>query len=100
MLTKFRTLNLSIRFYKEVLKLKMSSHLKDQISRAASSISLNLGEGSGKSTPKDRRKFFTIAYGSLKECQVALMLADINDPALLNMADHLGALLYKLKTPS
>lgn len=46
--------------------------VKDQIDRAATSIVLNLAEGNGKYTPKDRCRFFDIAHGSALECAAAL----------------------------
>ena len=42
MLDKFKTFQLSVKFYKVCLTLKMPSHLRDQLLRASSSISLNL----------------------------------------------------------
>ena len=47
---------------------KGSYYLTDQINRAAISISLNLAEGNGRFTQKDRNNFFYIARGSAFEC--------------------------------
>ncbi len=44
----------------------------NQLDRASTSISLNIAEGNGKSTPKDRCRFFDIARGSALECASAL----------------------------
>ena len=44
----------------------------DQIDRASTSIPLNLAEGNGKFTAKDRCRFFDIARGSALECAAAL----------------------------
>ena len=44
----------------------------DQLDRASTSISLNIAEGNGKYTPKDRCRFFDIARGSALECAAAL----------------------------
>jgi four helix bundle protein len=46
--------------------------IKDQLDRASTSIALNLAEGNGKYTPKDRCKFFDIAHGSALECAAGL----------------------------
>jgi four helix bundle protein len=46
--------------------------IKDQLDRASTSIPLNIAEGSGKYTPKDRCRFFDIAHGSALECAAGL----------------------------
>jgi four helix bundle protein len=46
--------------------------IKDQLDRAASSVALNIAEGNGKYTPKDRCRFFDTAHGSALECAAAL----------------------------
>ncbi len=43
-------------------------HIRNQYGRANLSIMLNLAEGSGRSTNKDRKNFFIIARGSVFEC--------------------------------
>lgn len=68
MLKHFRTYQLSLQFYQACAQLRIPRHLKDQLLRAASSISLNLAEGSAKPTKKDQMKFFFISFGSLREC--------------------------------
>lgn len=49
--------------------------LKDQAERAAISAILNLAEGCGKITPKDRRKFFSISRGSIQELSACIDIA-------------------------
>ena len=44
----------------------------DQLDRASTSIALNIAEGNGKFTPRDRCRFFDIARGSALECASAL----------------------------
>jgi len=96
MLNQFRTYQLSIEFYRACSQLRLPRHLKDQMLRASSSITLNLAEGSAKPTKKDQMKFFFIAFGSLRECQAILSLYGQASPRILDLADHIGASLYKL----
>ena len=46
--------------------------VKDQLDRASTSISLNIAEGNGKYSLKDRCRFFDIAHGSALECAAGL----------------------------
>jgi four helix bundle protein len=43
-------------------------HARDQWLRAAQSIPLNIAEGNGKQSLKDKNRFFEIARGSALEC--------------------------------
>jgi four helix bundle protein len=46
--------------------------VKDQLDRASKSIPLNIAEGNGKYSAKDRCRFFDIAHGSALECAAGL----------------------------
>ena len=46
--------------------------LKDQLERASTSIALNIAEGNGKFSAKDRCRFFDCAHGSALECAAGL----------------------------
>ncbi len=46
--------------------------VKDQLDRASTSIPLNIAEGNGKYSPKDRCRFFDVAHGSALECAAGL----------------------------
>ncbi len=63
--------------YKETLK--FPDHEKhgitNQLRRAASSVSANIAEGSGRNTENDKNRFYIIARGSLVECDNFLELA-------------------------
>jgi len=45
---------------------------KDQLDRASTSVPLNIAEGNGKFSDKDRSRYFQIAHGSALECATAL----------------------------
>ncbi|MBT3524828.1 MAG: four helix bundle protein [Bdellovibrionales bacterium] len=96
MLQNSRTFQLSVTFYQECQKMKLSRHLKDQMDRASSSIALNISEGYGKATYRDQRKYFHIALGSLRESQSILILSSLVNTKAYQVADRLGASLYCL----
>ena len=91
---KFKTYQLAIQFYQKSNSLKLRGPIKNQFQRALLSIVLNLAEGSAKSSNRERRKFYEISLGSLREIQAILTL--INHQRLMEEADTLGAYLYKL----
>jgi four helix bundle protein len=59
---------------------------KDQLDRASTSIPLNIAEGNGKFSAKDRARFLEIARGSALECAAAL---DVLVARKLAPADHI-----------
>ena len=64
----------SINFLCRGVKDRDFCFLKDQLRRAASSIVLNIAEGSGKWAKKDKVNFYRIARASAFECVGALDL--------------------------
>ena len=48
------------------------SAAKDQLDRASTSIPLNIAEGNGKFSARDRARFFEMARGSAVECAACL----------------------------
>jgi four helix bundle protein len=46
--------------------------LRNQLDRASTSVTLNIAEGNGKFSPKDRCRFFDTSHGSALECAAAL----------------------------
>ena len=76
-------------------------NLADQIGRAATSITLNIAEGSGRSAG-DQRRMYETAYGSAREVRAAIAIGVawgwIVEPApLLRILDRLLGLLWGLK---
>ena len=62
----------------------------------SSSIALNLAEGSGRATEGDQRRFYSIALGSLRECEAIIEPENLQDAELKERGDHLGRILYRL----
>jgi len=67
----------SKQFAKEISKLISDSidleyYIKNQIGRASFSIMLNIAEGTGRVSKKDRRHFYVISRGSVFECVAVL----------------------------
>lgn len=60
------------RISKLLLIKKLDRSTKDQLRRASLSIMLNIAEGAGRFTNKDKRNFYVISRGSVFEC-VALL---------------------------
>ena len=92
----FRTYAIAVEFYNLASALQYPRHLKDQLSRASSSIVLNLAEGVGRATKADQCRFFSIAMGSLRECQAILDIATSRHQEAEQIADRLAAHIYKL----
>ncbi len=62
--------------------------------RASLSIALNITEGSGRQSPKDQKRFYSIAMGSLRETQTLIKI--VQNKNLAEKYDQLGALVYGL----
>ena len=79
-----------------------SPDLADQLARAATSVALNLAEGSRR-TARDQQRVYRIAAGEAQEVKAALEVAAdwgyLDDAALAAaraLADRVGALTYGL----
>ena len=90
----FRTYDLAKEFNRASHAVKLKAPYRDQFQRAVASIALNLAEGSAKTSNADRRRFYEIALGSLRETQALIDILDINE--LKESADKLGANLFCL----
>src|SRR3954470_8118817 len=91
---KFRTYQLALTLHRACSGLRVAGELRDQLHRASLSVVLNLAEGSGKLSVADRRRFFSMAFGSLREVQACLEIVDNND--LVQLASATAGHLYKL----
>lgn len=98
MIKGFLAYELATELYKQCESIKSSHHIKDQLSRASLSVVLNLAEGSAKPTPAEQRRFYSIAFGSLRETQALLDLLNRKEPAAV--AHRLGGIVYRLVHPA
>ncbi|MEZ0391244.1 MAG: four helix bundle protein [Pseudobdellovibrionaceae bacterium] len=95
-MSSFRTLDLAKEFYRSSKDLKLPPHLKEQFLRSSSSIALNLAEGNAKQSRKEKLRFYEIAHGSFRESLTILDLDGVPQGETREIADRLGASLYKL----
>ena len=95
-----RSYRLAVEFHHAAKNSRLPGYLSNQCLRASSSTALNLAEGSGKKSVKDQVRFFSIAFGSIRECQA---IVDLEPKAFnaksINLLDHLAASVYKLIHP-
>ena len=91
---KLRTYKIAKEFYQNSKRLCLKEPIKNQFQRATLSIVLNIAEGSAKPTAKERKRFYSISLGSLREVQAMLDLVD--HKRLIKEADILGGFLYQL----
>ena len=82
---------------------KSNKNVRNQLDRASFSIVLNIAEGSGRFSKRDRRNFFVISRSSVFECvAVSDVLKDekkITEKEFLQYcekADELSRILYSM----
>ncbi len=92
----FRTYGIAVEFYQLAIRMPLKNPLREQLHRAASSIVLNLAEGAGRQTRGDKLRFYSIAFGSLRECQAIIDLSPRRDSSAAILADKLAAHIYCL----
>lgn len=73
---KLNVYNKALDFIEFINEIPSSGHIKlnvlDQSDRAATSIPLNIAEGTGKYTSKDKCRYYDIARSSALECAACL----------------------------
>jgi four helix bundle protein len=108
---RFEAYRQSIQFWKLALVLldnipSGNFVIRDQLKRAATSITLNIAEGSGRNKTEDRKRFYAIARGSVLECAAISDLLMELEPSLeddiarckeilLSIANILSAVILK-----
>jgi four helix bundle protein len=70
--------------------------VRDQLDRASISIPLNIAEGTGKFTARDKCRFYDIAKGSAMECAACLDIFASKQLADSNIITSLKADLYEI----
>jgi four helix bundle protein len=91
----FKTFDIALEFYTNCQKIKVPNRvLRDQFERASLSVVLNISEGYGRLTEKDRRRFYSIAFGSLRETQCLLKI--MKQDELYQKSDLLSRYLFQL----
>ena len=98
---KAKHLNKSITTFLQQTKVDKVTH--DQLRRALFSIMLNIAEGSGRFTNKDKRNFYVIARGSAFECVAILdylcdlqQIEDIVYQQYYSFLEEISKMLYTL----
>ena len=94
---------LHLDIYKLQESLKKHPYLLDQLNRACASILLNIAEGSGRESRKERKHFLSFSRGSVFECVAIFdMLKSMNivdgerHNHLLAISDEISRLLYTM----
>jgi four helix bundle protein len=75
-------------------KLDSSSDIRNQLDRASNSIVLNIAEGNGKYSKKDKCRYFDISLGSSFECAGCLDILSVRD-LISNEEANKGKLVIK-----
>jgi four helix bundle protein len=94
MLKGFRSYELAVELYEQCQTIKAKGYVTDRLLRASLSIVLNIAEGSGKPSQAEKRRFYAIAFGSIRETQAILGL--LNESKATALADRLASNVYPL----
>ena len=98
-----KAIQLHLDVYKLQECLKKNPYLQDQLNRACASILLNIAEGSGRESRKERKHFLSFSRGSVFECVAIFdMLKSMNivdaerHYRLLTISEEISRLLYTM----
>jgi four helix bundle protein len=69
---------------------------KDQLMRASQSIPMNIAEGNGKGTRRDKARFFEIARGSALECAAIQDVLEVTNGLAPEQSEKGKALLVRV----
>jgi four helix bundle protein len=94
MLKNFRCYQMAKKLYSLCIKLSVKGPARDQLHRASLSVMLNLAEGSGRFTKKEQRRFYIMAFASLRETQALLEMGSYR--LCQEIADSLAGSIFKL----
>ena len=97
MLKNFRCYQMAKEIHQLTEKLPIKGEVRSQLSRATLSIVLNLAEGSGKFEKKEQKRFFKIAFASIRETQAILDL--LENQEVVAKVDSLAAATWRLIGP-
>jgi four helix bundle protein len=75
-------------------KLQARSDIRNQLDRASNSIVLNISEGNGKYSKKDKCRYFDISIGSSFECAGCLDILSVRN-VITNEEVRTGKLMLK-----
>jgi four helix bundle protein len=83
------------------------AHLKDQLDRAATSVVLNIAEGAGEFSPRDKRRFYRMARRSATESAAILEVVARRKQApehllrdALELLHRIVSMLVRMSVPS
>ena len=93
-MNQFRTYQLALELAKICKHIRLKGPYQNQFQRAVLSIALNLSEGSSRSSVKERRHFYQVAFGSVREVQTLIEILDLS--SIRQITDRLAAHCYRL----
>ncbi len=94
-------LDLAIDFSLAANRIKIRGHLKEELDRAASSVTIELAESNLKGSRRDKLVIFDSALNHLRECQEIFGLIELEDPKLLAQTEVLiGQLMHLIDPPA